>query len=85
MTFDGSPTEVPSGADRRRFVSPWFKRRVTTRLIFAGLVVAVAAGFALGPVGAALGLVVVAGGTVLVHFVRRRKRWREVSRNFPSS
>jgi hypothetical protein len=61
-------------ADRRRFVSPWFKRQVTIRVMFTGMIIGVFALFALGPLGFAVGGVAVILIAGLVYFTRRR-RW----------
>ena len=70
-------------ADRRRLVSPWFKRRMTTRVVATGLIVLVALCLAFGDAGIAAGVVVVAGIAAAV-FLQRRRRWRRQS-TFPPS
>jgi Na+/melibiose symporter-like transporter len=65
--------------DRRRFASAWFKRQIAARVIVTGCIVLVAVCFALGAVGIGIGIVVLAGIAVLVHFERQR-RWRALGR-----
>ena len=59
--------------DRRRIVTPWFKRRIAARLIVTGSVVFVAVCVAFGGVGIGLGVVVLAGIGVVFYFQRGRR------------
>lgn len=68
-------TGTVSRADRRRFVSPWFKHRMAARLVLAGLVVAGAVCLAFGAVGVVIGAVVLAAAGVGI-YLRRTRRWR---------
>jgi Flp pilus assembly protein TadB len=68
-------TGTVSRADRRRFVSPWFKHRMAARFVFAGLVVAGAVCLAFGTVGVVIGAVVLAAAGVGI-YVRRTRRLR---------
>jgi O-antigen/teichoic acid export membrane protein len=70
---------VADSRDRRRLVSPWFKRQIAARAVIAGLIVLVAASFAFGAVGLGIGTGVLAGLAVWV-FVHRRRRWSKVAR-----
>jgi O-antigen ligase len=62
-------------------VSPWFKRRMTARLVVAGSIVLVAVCLAFGEAGIAVGVVAAAGFAVVVS-LQRRRRWRKGS-TFP--
>jgi hypothetical protein len=64
-----------SRADRRRFLSPWFKHRMAARLVLTGLVIAGAVCLAFGTVGVVIGGVVLAAAGVGI-YVRRTRRLR---------
>jgi hypothetical protein len=66
-------------ADRRRFVSPWFKRQIASRIVLTGIIVLGAVCLAFGAVGVGIGVGALAGIVVLVLSVRRR-RWEESGR-----
>jgi ABC-type tungstate transport system substrate-binding protein len=68
-------TGTVSRANRRRIVSPWFKRQMVTRISLVGLAVLAAACLAFGAVGIGIGVAVLIGGGALA-YVRRRRRWR---------
>jgi len=57
-------------------VSSSFKRRIAVRVVVAGSIVFAAVCAAFGAVGIGVGILVVVGGAVILHFERRR-RWRQ--------
>lgn len=64
-----------SRANRRRIVSPWFKRQMVTRIALVGFVVFAAVCFSFGAVGIGLGVVILVGVGALAYY-RRRRRWQ---------
>jgi hypothetical protein len=67
-------TGAVSRSDGRRLVSPWFKRRITARLVLTGLVIAGAVCLAFGTVGIVIGAVVLAAAGVGIYVQRTRRR-----------
>ncbi len=76
-------TGAVSRANRRRIVSPWFKRQMLARIALVGFVALAAVCLAFGAVGVAVGAAVLVGVAGMVRS-RRLRRWRTPPPTFDS-
>ena len=65
-----------SRSDRGQMVSPWFRQRLASLLIFSGLIVLAVVCLTFGPLGIGVGVVLLVGMGPLLH-AHRRRPWSE--------